>query len=116
MDEIRLQVVIMTGEQNELLAARGAAFYEQYRRTALRGLGINLAALVVLVLFYEMIRRGYRLRLLAERALQETNEHLEALVNARTEQLSVLSRHLIRVAEEEKARLARELHDEMGAN
>ena len=35
---------------------------------------------------------------------------------ARTEQLSVLSRHLIRVSEEEKARLARELHDEMGAN
>jgi len=30
--------------------------------------------------------------------------------------LSVLSRHLIRVSEEEKARLARELHDEMGAN
>ena len=35
---------------------------------------------------------------------------------ARTEQLSVLSRHLISVSEEEKARLARELHDEMGAN
>jgi signal transduction histidine kinase len=28
----------------------------------------------------------------------------------------VLSRHLISVSEEEKARLARELHDEMGAN
>jgi signal transduction histidine kinase len=28
----------------------------------------------------------------------------------------VLSRHLIRVSEEEKAKLARELHDEMGAN
>ena len=52
MDEIRLQVVIMTGEQNELLAARSAAFYEQIPLTALRGLGINLAAIVVLVLFY----------------------------------------------------------------
>jgi signal transduction histidine kinase len=37
-------------------------------------------------------------------------------VASRTEQLSVLSRHLISVSEEEKARLARELHDEMGAN
>jgi signal transduction histidine kinase len=116
MDEIRLQVVIMTGEQNELLSARGAAFYELYRRTALLGIGINIAALLVLVLFYNLIRRGFGLRLKAERALQLTNDGLETLVAARTEQLSVLSRHLISVSEEEKARLARELHDEMGAN
>jgi signal transduction histidine kinase len=116
MDEIRLQVVIMTGEQNELLAARGAAFYDQYRRTALLGLGINVAAIVGLVLFYKLIRRGFRLRLHAQHALQLTNDELETLVAARTEQMSVLSRHLIRVSEEEKARLARELHDEMGAN
>jgi signal transduction histidine kinase len=38
------------------------------------------------------------------------------MVVLRTEQLSVLSRHLISVSEEEKSRLARELHDEMGAN
>jgi signal transduction histidine kinase len=116
MDEIRLQVVIMTKEQNELLGARSTAFYEQYRRTALLGLGINIAALAVLVLFYNLIRRGFRLRLEAERALQQANDGLENLVASRTEQLSVLSRHLIRVSEEEKARLARELHDEMGAN
>jgi len=116
MDEIRLQVVIMTGEQNELVAAGSKSFYERYRLAALRGLGINVAALVTLVLFYNLIRRGFRARLNAERALQQTNDHLESLVTERTEQLSVLSRHLIRVSEEEKARLARELHDEMGAN
>jgi signal transduction histidine kinase len=116
MDEIRLQVVIMTGEQNELLAARGAAFYERYQRTALLGLGTNIAAIAVLLLFYNLIRRGFRLRLHAQHALEQTNDHLESLVASRTEQLSVLSRHLISVSEEEKARLARELHDEMGAN
>jgi signal transduction histidine kinase len=116
MDEIRFQVVIMTREQNETLAARSAAFYSQYRRTALLGLGINVAAILVLVLFYNLIRRGFRLRLQAQHALQLTNDHLETLVAARTEQMSVLSRHLISVSEEEKARLARELHDEMGAN
>ncbi|MFK3737128.1 CHASE3 domain-containing protein [Massilia sp. TN1-12] len=116
MDEIRLQVVIMTGEQNELLAARTTAFYDQYRRATLLGLGINFAALFVLVLFYNLIRRSFGARLHAEHALQQTNDHLEALVAERTEQLSVLSRHLISVSEEEKARLARELHDEMGAN
>jgi signal transduction histidine kinase len=116
MDEIRLQVVIMTGEQNELLTTRSAAFYDQYRRATLLGVGINFAALAVLVLFYNLIRRSFRARLHAERELQNTNDHLESLVASRTEQLSVLSRHLISVSEEEKARLARELHDEMGAN
>jgi signal transduction histidine kinase len=116
MDEIRLQVVIMAGEQNELLSARGAAFYEHVRRAALLGIGINATAIFVLVLFYNLIRRGFRLRLEAQHTLQQTNDHLETLVAVRTEQLSVLSRHLIRVAEDEKARLARELHDEMGAN
>jgi len=116
MDEIRLQVVIMTGEQNELLAARGAAFYDRYQRTALLGLGTNVAAIAVLLLFYNLIRRGFRLRLHAQHALEQTNDQLESLVASRTEQLSVLSRHLISVSEEEKASLARELHDEMGAN
>lgn len=116
MDEIRLQVVIMTREQNELLTTRTAAFYQQYRHAALFGVGINAAAIIVLLLFYKLIKRAFRLRLLAERALQRTNDGLEEIVAERTAQLSVLSRHLIRVSEEEKSRLARELHDEMGAN
>jgi signal transduction histidine kinase len=116
MDEIRLQVVIMTGEQNELVAARSAAFFQEYRHAVLLGLGINAAAIVVLLVFYRLIRRAFDLRLAAERALQKANDQLETTVALRTEQLSVLSRHLIRVSEDEKSRLARELHDEMGAN
>jgi signal transduction histidine kinase len=116
MDEIRLQVVIMTREQNELLAARTAAFYQQYRHAVLFGLGINAAAIAVLLLFYNLVKRAFGARLAAERALQRSNDGLECIVAERTAQLSVLSRHLIRVQEEEKSHLARELHDEMGAN
>jgi signal transduction histidine kinase len=116
MDEIRLQVVIMTGDQNELLAARSAAFYLQYRQALMVGIAINAAAIFVILLCYRLVRRSFRARLAAERALQRANDQLESTVAMRTEQLSVLSRHLIRVAEEEKARLARELHDELGAN
>lgn len=115
-DEIRLQVVIMMSEQNELLAAHSAAFYKQYRHAVLIGLGINAAAILVLLLFYRLIQRSFAARAAAEAALQAANEQLESTVARRTEQLSVLSRHLIHVSEEEKARLARELHDEMGAN
>ena len=115
-DEIRLQVVIMAREQNELLSSRTTAFYQQYRHAALFGLGINAAAIAVLLLFYNLINRAFRSRQLAQLALQRTNDGLEEIVAERTAQLSVLSRHLIKVSEEEKSRLARELHDEMGAN
>ncbi|MGZ3181569.1 MAG: CHASE3 domain-containing protein [Telluria sp.] len=116
MDEIRLLVVIMVKEQNELLQARSASFYKDSHEAIAIGIGINLCAILVLGLFYKLVRDSYATRVEAERALQHANENLEHMVALRTEQLSVLSRHLISVAETEKARLARELHDEMGAN
>ncbi|MEO7493589.1 MAG: histidine kinase, partial [Massilia sp.] len=116
MDEIRLLVVIMTHEQNALLAARSAAFYKEYQNAVLLGVGINAAAILVIALFYRLIRRSYLSRQAAQRALQNANDNLESMVVLRTEQLSVLSRHLISVSEKEKALLARELHDELGAN
>ncbi|HEY0489451.1 MAG TPA: CHASE3 domain-containing protein [Telluria sp.] len=116
MDEIRLLLVIMTQEQNELMAARRAEFTADYQEAVLMGIGINAAAILVIVLFYGLIRTSYFARLSTQRALQHANENLESMVALRTEQLSVLSRHLIRLSEEEKSRLARELHDELGAN
>ncbi len=116
MDEIRLMVVIIAREQHDLLAARSAAFYRQYHQAVVLGISINLLAILTIMLFYRLIRRSFFSRVVAQRALQSANDTLESMVVMRTEQLSVLSRHLISVSEEEKARLARELHDEMGAN
>ena len=116
LDEIGFQVTVMVREQNLLLAAGRAAFYKQYRYAVMLGIGINAMAILVLGLFYRLIRRGFYARVATQRALQNANENLESMVVLRTEQLSVLSRHLISVSEEEKARLARELHDELGAN
>ena len=116
LDEIGFQVTVMVREQNLLLGAGRAAFYKEYRYAVMLGIGINAMAIMVLGLFYRLIRRGFYARVATQRALQNANENLESMVAMRTEQLSVLSRHLISVSEEEKARLARELHDEMGAN
>lgn len=115
LDEIRLLVVIMEREENELLAARSELFYDGYRKAVMVGMAINGIAVLVLILFYRLIKRNFYKRLSVEQELQRTNDNLEANVLARTEQLSVLSRHLINVAEEEKAKLARELHDELGS-
>ena len=48
--------------------------------------------------------------------LQRSAEVPDEQVHARAAELTQLSRHLIRVAEEEKAQLARELHDTFGSN
>ncbi len=116
LDELRLQVVIMVRLQNEVLAARSAAFYREYQNAVLLGIGINGVAILVLALFYRLVRRSFFARVATQQALQHANDNLESMVALRTDQLSVLSRHLISVSEEEKARLARELHDELGAN
>ncbi len=116
MDEIRLQTVIMIQEQNETLDARSARFYDEYHKALMLGMVINAGAIVVLVMFYQLVRRSYVRQAAVEYALQQSNENLEAMVAQRTEQLSVLSRHLITISEDEKSRLSRELHDEMGAN
>jgi signal transduction histidine kinase/CheY-like chemotaxis protein len=50
----------------------------------------------------------------AEEALREHSENLAAEVGRRTAELEALSNHLQGVAENEKALIARELHDELG--
>lgn len=50
-----------------------------------------------------------------EASLASHSEQLEELVEARTAELSALSAHVENVREEEKAGIARELHDELGS-
>ncbi|MES2318641.1 MAG: CHASE3 domain-containing protein [Pseudomonadota bacterium] len=116
LDEIGFQVTVMVREQDLLATSGRAAFNKEYRYAVMLGIGINAMAILVLGLFYRLIRSSFHVRVATQRALQNANENLESMVVMRTEQLSVLSRHLISVSEEEKARLARELHDELGAN
>ena len=52
----------------------------------------------------------------SEAELTRLNANLEKIIAARTSDLSRLSRHLMTVREEEKAKIARELHDELGSN
>jgi signal transduction histidine kinase len=49
-----------------------------------------------------------------EQALRRTNDRLAELVADRTARLAHLSQYLIRISEDEKAKLAAELHDELG--
>jgi len=51
----------------------------------------------------------------AEEMMTQVNRHLSVAVSEQTAQLADLSQHLIRVSEDERERLAAELHDELGA-
>ena len=51
----------------------------------------------------------------AEEALREAHDRLAEKVIARTTELTELSHHLFRAAESERAKLAGELHDDMGS-
>ena len=116
MDEIRLLDIIMEKEEDETLAARRHHFYKEHKDALFIGTAINAIAILVLVLFYRLIHRSFYNQRCVENALKIANDNLESTVLKRTEQLSVLSRHLLNVAEEEKAKLARELHDEIGSS
>lgn len=79
-------------------------------------MAVNVVSLLVIILFYSLTRRHFDSWVAAEDDLQRHNENLESMVAARTRQLSQLSRYLIRATDNEKKRLARELHDELGSN
>jgi signal transduction histidine kinase len=80
--------------------------------------GIGLLTAINILLLVAVGLGHQRRMTMAEAArvqLEEESARLDRKVRARTRQLSALAAHLQRVTEDEKTRLARELHDELGA-
>ena len=69
-----------------------------------------------LALCYFLLLRYLRQRREAEARLEAANAGLEDEVRERTMELRDLSLHLMSAREDEKARIARELHDEIGSS
>ena len=76
-----------------------------------------MTAMSLLALMLYLRQRGTleALRTGQRRALERERDQLEALARERTEQLTELARHLQTAREDERSRLARDLHDELGA-
>jgi protein-histidine pros-kinase len=72
-------------------------------------------ALALIAILFLVLERQIRLREQVAGLLQGENHRLDALVRERTTELSDLATYLTNVREAEKARLARELHDELGS-
>src|SRR5262245_45312160 len=116
MDRVRGIVDRMMSEED----ARIEAQRREVLRDLLVAVGVALLTTIVtvavLIGLNKLLQRHIRDRERAAEALREANTHLNQLVEQRTAELTELSQHLIRVSEEEKAKLARELHDTLGSN
>ena len=114
MDEIRGSIDNMTASHARELdeATRRWAADIAFARV---GMQVMTAFTVVLLLIVWLLAsRDTRQREQRRRSAQDEKQRLEAVIEERTAALSELSNHLQVVREEEKSKLARDIHDELG--
>jgi signal transduction histidine kinase len=114
MDDIRTEAQAILEELHKS-ANNGSARWSQdieFGRVGMLAMtGFTIALLIVVGV---LARREILAREDKRQSLQEERERLEREVGARTAELSELSNYLQSVREEEKARLSRDIHDELG--
>jgi signal transduction histidine kinase len=120
-DNARASVETLIGEETGLLAERRNALVRESRQARLALISGGVLVILLLATAFAIVVRDNRQRRAAEEELKRSNEELEIRVAARTAEqrlaesrLRELSRRLLRVQEEERRALARELHDEVG--
>ena len=91
---------------------------EVYRTLMISRMGVALltaCSLLALVMYLRQTSALLRQQQEQQRLVQAERDRLEIEVSRRTAQLTELTRHLQTAREDERARLARDLHDELGA-
>ncbi len=111
---IRLSAELLAHETRQVTASRDD-LYQMLRFNRVGVIGLSLISLLAL---YMVLRRPFVLdrRQQGERRLvQAERDRLEIEIKHRTAQLTELAHHLQTAREDERHRLARDLHDELGA-
>lgn len=111
-----------TARLEELRAAPTEQQTDIHRTLLLNRLGVGVLSVASLAALFLYLRRGLTLeeqrereKLERQRLVQIERERLEVEVARRTEQLVRLAQHIETAREQERARLARDLHDELGS-
>ena len=117
-------------EKMDLLRARAQALQAHERDRATQSIAerqfnhtlsrvavsvVTILNIVMSLFLFRWLRRDWAREQERQSALEAQREQLDQLVAERTSQLEVLASHLQKVSEDEKAKIARELHDDMGA-
>ncbi|MBX3606455.1 MAG: CHASE3 domain-containing protein [Piscinibacter sp.] len=115
MDQIRaLSEQLLAEESAKVTLGRR----DVYDTLLLNRIGVGAMTALSLLALFMYLRQTSALeqqRELQAEAIRREHERLEREVERRTAQLRELTRHLQTAREDERSRLARELHDEMGA-
>ncbi len=115
LDAVRaLGATLLERESTKMTASRD----DVYRTLQLGRSGVVVLSVfsVVLLALYVRERRALAVQQRdRQRLAQAENARLETEVLQRTAQLTLLARHLQTAREDERSRLARDLHDELGA-
>jgi signal transduction histidine kinase len=121
-DESRRQMNAVRALGAELLqheaGSVAASRSELYRTLWMSRAGVALLSVLCLAALYGLLRQSLALdrqHLEQQRLAQGARERLEQEVRLRTAQLTELAQHLQTAREDERGRLARDMHDELGA-
>lgn len=115
MEEIRALLTTML-EQESTRVRQGRE--DLYRTLMLGRLGVAVLSAISLLALVMYLRESFALekqQQLQKQLIQQERDQLEDLVAQRTVQLTELTDHLETAREDERSRLARDLHDELGA-
>jgi len=115
MESIRQASERLVARESTLISARRD---EVYQTLQLSRLGVSAMTALSVLAFFMYLRQSNTLereRVHQKEALQAERDLLEVQVTARTAQLTELAQHLQTAREDERSRLARDLHDELGA-
>ena len=114
MDEIRVTVADMIGAHRRQIDEATTRWSGDiaFARVGMELMTAFTVALLLVV--WLLARRDAQQREDRRRTMQEDQRRLEALVEERTADLSELSNYLQVVREDEKSKLARDIHDELG--
>ena len=115
MAEIRVEIKAMIENRSAAVEQRRESIVQSLKSA--RG-GIALTSVIALLAFYQTLRQTRALAAANQRRkeeLESERDQLDGLVKQRTARLAELATYLQRVREDERAHLARELHDELGS-
>jgi signal transduction histidine kinase len=115
MDDIRnisTQMLTLQAQRREAVRS------ELYQDLLLSRLGLGALSAMSLLALFLFLRQNFVLKqqqIELKRIVQQERDQLGLLVQERTTELTELAQHLQTAREDERARLARNLHDELGA-
>lgn len=115
MDVVRDVTAQLLRSETQRIAAVRANLYNSLRLSRLGLAALGAISLLSLYLFlrHNLVLKQQQLEL--KRLVQTESDRLGVLVAARTQELVELNHHLQTAREDERNRLARNLHDELGA-